>query len=334
MFIVTRKIKDEKWNCYDYICLVIMILFSALRYGIGTDYNLYSDMFDAMTDIHNIGISRTGIGFSFLMLLVKSMHIPFQCVIIILSVFTNIFYYIFVKKYCKNPGLAIFLYIALGFYTMSFNMFRQMLSMVLVLYAVKLANEKKITKSIIIAIIAISMHSSSIIALAFYLFFYELKNKVSYSIICLSSILMVIFYDFVFIYIMPLFSQYSLYMNEQYAAGTGTKLIVIFYIFVISMIAYYRNELVKFNKNNFYFINIIIFSLIFVIMELKHYLFARLAYYFTILVPLVLADLYNVLGIKNKKLDWLFFYSVMFIYFLMYIYSFDEVIPYQCIFFK
>ena len=86
VFLLSFKISKEKFNIYDVVLLTIIILFSGLR-SAGLDYFLYKNIFNSNFLLE----SRTGIGFSYLMYIVKEIfNWKYQGLIFIISLLTNI----------------------------------------------------------------------------------------------------------------------------------------------------------------------------------------------------------------------------------------------------
>ena len=165
VFVIQFKIKAKKWDFYDFLLLLILVLMSGLRYGIGTDYYLYSNIYNDSYDLSLMPTNRTGIGFSYLCHYFVEMGLKYENLIMFCSIITIICVYVFLKKYSLRPGLAILIYICLGFYTSSFNGFRQYMSLSLLLIAFIFYRDKKRILSYAFGIISFLIHSSSLFGL-------------------------------------------------------------------------------------------------------------------------------------------------------------------------
>ncbi len=164
LFFFSFKIKNKQFTIYDFIFLSIIILFSGLR-SVGLDYHLYKATFNSNFSLE----SRTGFGFNYLMYIFKyKFNFNFQMLIFIISFFTNTLMYYFVKKNSCRPGLTMLVYISLGFYTTSFNMFRQTLSIMLILFACEKWDQKRYVQVVLGYLLAFAFHSSSLIAITVY----------------------------------------------------------------------------------------------------------------------------------------------------------------------
>ena len=124
-----------------------------------------------------------------------------------------------------------------------------------------------------------------------------------------------------------------MYLNYDSAAGIGTYMMTFVYNFVLLALLYpNRTSLIDNNQNVNKFLNYIIIGAGLMILQTKNWLFVRLVLDFNIFMPIILAEFYEVNNFKSKKLESLMFYSFCFIYYLVYINSFGEIIPYKTFF--
>lgn len=329
VLVLTSKIKKDKFSIYDVILLTVLILFSGLR-CVGLDYKLYSYNFNNLVSLE----SRTGIGFSYIMYLFKYvMKLDYQSLIFTISMITNINFYYFFKKKSENPAMAILVYISLGFYTTSFNMFRQSLSISMVLIGSLLFDNKKYVKSVLVYTAAFLIHSSSLIAIVTYTVMKLFRTKkIKFKYVFALSTIAILLYDKFFYTVITLINGYSMYSTYDTTPGIGTYINVFCYLFfaIFFFIPIHNKK----EENDNYIYNLFLIGLGIMLIEVKNFLFFRIAFYFTILSPLILTTMYNEHNFKNRKLEKLMYYSCLFVYFLVYIYSFDGVVPYNMFFLK
>lgn len=336
MFIVLCYVKKEKYSIADFIAIIILICFSGFRYGIGTDYTMYENMYLNMDTI-SMSIFRTGVGYYYLTYFLHLL-IPNSATVLffIISALTNIYIYKFCKENSINPGLSVFLYITLGFYTTSFNIFRQMLSVAIVLYSYKFLNTNKYIKYVIFSILAISIHQSAIFVILLIVIFNKLWHKeLNAKVMFIVGIIILISYNAVYIFLLKHITSISVYSDsEEYSAGIGTYLQLIIYGILFFIVNLKRKQIIKTNENNLEYINLFNISYIIMMAGIKNTLFMRMANYLSIFIILLIPELYNIYNIKNKKLEKICFYISCIIYFLVFIYSFGGVVPYESIFTK
>lgn len=333
VFLLSFKIKEKKWNIFDFLILIILIVFSAIRYGIGVDYELYERIFNNITSLELMNTNRTGLGFSYIMYFIHSvLKGDYQLVIAGCSIITNLFMYIFIKRNCSRPGLGILLYLSLGFYTTSFNMFRQMLSMSIILIGFECFKSKKKLLTLIFFIIGFFIHSTSSIAILAYIILLKFKNlKLNTKLLLACSAIGVVLYDKIFYAIISLIPSLSMYIENSYAPGIGTYLNVLVYLIILFLIMTRKKDFIDKNKNNILYLNSVIIGVAIMLFELKNYLFFRIAFYFIIFMPIALTEYYEISNFRKKKIESLVFYVCLLTYFIIYINSFDGVIPYTTI---
>lgn len=333
VFLLSFKIKKDKFTFYDFLLLIILISFSALRVGIGTDYKLYKVIFDNATTLETLGTSRTGIGFSALLFFIKNtMHLDYQFLIACCSIVTILCIYYFIKKNSSNPGQSVLLYLAIGLYASSFNGFRQNLSVSLALVGLTLLTNKKKFLGLLFLLLSISFHSSTLILIVTY-YLIVIKNvriKPIYSF--LIFVLLYLSYDLIFMKLINLFDNYSGYVNTSFdtAPGLGTFVIVGTY-FALYFFAFCKNKK-RFNDIEQKYIELFTVAICAMSLQLHNWLFNRVTDIFLPFIILLLPTYYNFWEGYNKKIFSFFFHAFCFTYYLVYIYSFGEVIPYHNIF--
>lgn len=331
VFILSFGVKEKKLNLVSIIFLTLIILFSALR-ACGTDYHLYNALFQNMS-YSSLESSRTGIGFDYLELFMKEyLHLGFQSVVFLCSIITNCCVFYYLRQKTNNPGFAMLVFISAGFYTTSFNMFRQSTSISLILIFSLFVERKKYIKATLLAICAMLFHTSSLIAIVVYLLMWFLKNRKIKTIhILLTSALGISMYSIVTSFIFKNIAAYSIYLSYDSAPGLGTYMNVLIYIIIaiLFLLTSSKKDWAKQKTTQYYEYNLFFVGIIIVILELKNFLFFRIAIYFTYLLPVLLANYYECTKIKNNKSAKLLLYSALFIYYLVYISSFDGVIPYK-----
>lgn len=330
--LLSRKVIKNKFQIWDYLILIILILFSGLR-QVGLDYNLYNNIYNTNFEMS----SRTGLGFTYLMYFFKyNLSLDFQSLIFFISFFTNFLIYYYIKKKSNNPGLSVLLFVCLGFYTTSFNMFRQSLSIALILFASCFEWKYKKNIKLFCYIFAFLIHSSSLIAIVVYNGIDIFKKKqIPVILILLFSIFGIIFYDKLFLSIVGGLKGYSLYLEYNSTPGLGTYINVFLYA-VIGFIFVLPTILKNINKSDvpdYRLYNLFLIGLGIMLLEIKNFLFFRIAFYFTISIIILLAEFYREKKFRFRKVNSLIFYICIYIYFLTYVYSFDGVLPYSMFFF-
>ena len=191
-----NKVKYTKWTRWIPVVIGGMPLFllSALRYGIGTDYNTYVSMYETY---FSKGI-RGEIEPLFYTLnkLISDIGLDVQWVFVVCSAIFVFVVFWYVMSESKDVKLSIFLLVGMTYYMSSFNTMRQYVAFAMCLIALKYAKNQKRILFLFFVILATGIHYSSIVFLVVYLFNY-IKIKPSRAIL----------YTAIFVCVIPLITS-------------------------------------------------------------------------------------------------------------------------------
>lgn len=172
-YLIEEKVKKILFILF---ALFIPSLFAGIRYGIGTDYNNYTDIFTAINT--GVGNNPTEIGYTILNFIVGQFGGSIQTVFFIMSFLTMLFVYLFLIEYKENISVGIGMLIFLiMFYNMSYNIVRQVLAMTITLYATKYLDKKKPKSFVLFILLAMSFHAGAVILLPLYWVYNSFPNK-------------------------------------------------------------------------------------------------------------------------------------------------------------
>ncbi len=332
IFLLSFKIKKNKFDIYDIFMLEILIVFSSIRYGIGTDYFLYQRIYLSSRTHTILASDRTGIGFSVLeRFFSKTLNLDYTYFVAFCAIITIICFYIFFKKNSNKPGRSILIFVALSFYTSSFNAFRQYLSLSIILIGYIFFQDKKYIKSIILFIISVSFHSSAIIPIALYLIILILKKiEIKTIYVIILSIILYFLYDPIFNLLINNSNAYAIYEYYDLVPGIGTYLIVLFYYSLYFFLIVPNRK--KIDVSHKKYLNLISIGICVLSLQLHNWLFSRASSYFMIFLPIILSDYYDKRFNVNSKLEKIIFHLLLFVYFFAYVRTFGGVYPYKSIF--
>ena len=349
---INSRNKVVKFFNYTLTIILPSFLFS-VRYGIGTDYFNYINIFKssaygnssriewAYYYINSITAKYFGnIEIAFFVLAV--MRSLFRKDVFILAVIMMLFVYHSIKYYSEiiSPGIAMFLFMIM-FYQMSFNATRQVLAMTIILFSIRFIQEKKIFKFLIAIIIAAGFHNSAFVFLPMYFLNGILgsKKKNSVKLIIFVAILALTFsidkFMSYFLINSKYFSYYLVYLNEVYAeADFGFVirylpfLIVIIYTFITAKESHIDKRFIF--LNSLFFISIILKLSSFVGSQ---YL-SRLSWNFEIVLILIIPYLIKLLSKKREVfISWaLLSYSIINWWYVFVYNNSHETVPYRWIF--
>ena len=153
-----------------YIAGIFAILFtvSALRYGIGNDYEQYAA---TAHEAYVGGYVVTEPGFNFLVRIVYTIF-GGECYEAIFAIFAFVTLFIFLKVFYRDSAdfsQSFFLFMALGIYFQTFNTVRYYFALAMALLSMRHVIEKDHIKFIFCILIAALFHKSALIAIPLYL---------------------------------------------------------------------------------------------------------------------------------------------------------------------
>ena len=336
VLLASNKIQSKKWTKLDFLILLLLICMAGFRFMIGTDYDLYSRMFEQLS-LATVNDSRTGLGYNLIALQFKNFGFNFQSFIFICALITNTFVYIFLKNNSKKPGLSLLMYLAFGFYTFSFNGFRQALSMSFFLFGYTNRKKNHFILMGISYLTSFFIHSISGLGIIIIIALDLLPNIQIYFKKILPYIVFVyIFFDKIFLAIISNSSGYSYYQDssEEYMAGIGTMLRVLQYLAIYFLVFYtysrQKKTIEQETTNND--LKLAKIGTLIMIFSLKNWLIYRLSLQFLIFNCLHIVKIYEIKIINVKKIQNLLFHTMLLIIYILNIISFDGVFPYQSIF--
>lgn len=314
---------------------LIFAVFLGIRYMWGNDmpgyYRMYVEFNAGSGDIFDLESIdyRGGKEYGWIILNILCKPIGFLGLQIVLSIFQNYVVYSFIKRNV-NPRwywFATFLYcFGANYMVLSASMMRQSLAMMIFLYACPYIAKKKIIPSVLLVLLAASMHQSAFILLPFCFLGYLKANWGNKDLVWIgvfmlvwmlfaNSLLTGVINKFI---LSDTFANFDVYMNEtNYIAGiTNLFYVAINFLLLVHLKNVYRPE---------YKVIIIlcfIAILFFFLMQLST-MIIRLSYYFSLFsiagYPILMqcwkfnkyikSCLILTILALNLREFWLFFYS-------------------------
>lgn len=260
------------------------IYFSGFRDGLGQDY-------DAYVEIISNGIREYGLvepGYTFVADLVRSLDLRQILFFLIMSVLTLIPLFLVYRK--SNDFFittAMFISIPVLFFN-SFNIVRQYAAAAIMLYAVSVPFVENKTKWLICFLLAVSLHISVVFVLPLFLILHHRMSKrfVVFLVLgfCAISILMRNGFISIGIIIPEIYSHYADPGGAELGGGLFTYLIFALLIYINS--ARDVDGASEFQNRMF---NMGVICLCMYIMIPAFYFIYRLAIYFLVALPIVVA---------------------------------------------
>lgn len=304
LYFFTKHIKHGK-KIFLFLTFFIMWCIVVLRWNIGVDYQNYnriysqvitSNLFEAFQIIEP--------GYA---ILIYFSNILFPNNVwfmhFIVGTITMIFFYLAIKKISPSYFLSVYIFVSINFFYSMMNQERQFLALSIVAYSLYyLINKKDKLKFIILILIAMTFHYSSIVCLLLLLPNYISKFKY-------KKILFSICILFLFIIILNLEkilygTSYGRYFNSYY--DNQLQISVILNTFVrlfisIPIYYFYRKYKMKFKKCEVLF-HMFFFMMFFQICSLASSVFGRLTtYFFAAIIFIIPIIIDNIKFKMNKK---------------------------------
>ncbi|TFJ93046.1 EpsG family protein [Lentibacillus salicampi] len=215
--------------------LILPVLISGLRYGIGTDYFSYGNTYFMLNNydiIDGILNTRYEPGWIVLNHVVKFIFDDVRFLFIISALLTWFFFFkaIYTHRDKINVTVAILILLC-TLYNLSFNNVRQPLAISILMLSIKPLLDRKMIKFLLITIFATCFHYTALIFLPSYWIVnskFKQINFVKKTIVIISSLIFIImfkpFMDFLTNNI-DMFSSYSTYELDFKGIGFGNLII-------------------------------------------------------------------------------------------------------------
>lgn len=305
-----------------------LIIVQGLRsFNVGVDLVSYSFYFSHYA---NSGITWVGedveVLYRILNHIVFLLGGNFRTVLFVVSILMYIPLGYIVSKYSKMPFLSIFMFVVLGFFVFSLSGLRQTIAVGLTLLSFKYIKQKRFVPYILLVLLAIGFHKSSV----FFLLAYPLYHiKIKKEALPILVIVLIV----VFILRKPIFDYLYLYYNEKYIpVDTGA------YNFLFMLIAIYvLGYFVFWNKTTTYtngLMNLILMAIIIQFFSSYSTVVMRVAYYYYIYLILLIPE--QIKAFNDKKIGLLYKWFVVVFLTIFFLNSVKnnllEVFPYDFLF--
>ena len=173
------------------ILVVALVLISTLRSDeVGIDTTNYHEWYDSYGNREFSYLASLNFldepGYAFLNILFNKIGLSWTIFKLFCSLIYIIPFILVFKRFSTNVFLSTFLFVLSGGYFFIFSTIRQGIALGLILVCILLINNKKYIFSIFAYFVAITIHSTAIIFILYYVFlFVKLKNVKSLSFICI-----------------------------------------------------------------------------------------------------------------------------------------------------
>lgn len=321
-----------KYNFYIIIVATILILVGGLRYGIGTDYFTYKNIFERIVKEKNNFVNWE-IAFYWLCRIIGFFNGDYRIFFLICSFLSVIFVVLRIALDSKYPALSIMIYICSYFYFASFNIIRQTIAMGILFFGSRYLEKKQPFVFLLFLLLAFSFHKTALIGLLFYYIFYiKTDNIFNFLLLLLFPIIFIVFKDYIYKILELLYPSY--FKNFRYEVKISIMRFL--FEFVILFLCLLKFKSMKFTERNTdSLINMQILSIDFNLISFFIPFSDRIIMYFSFYQILLIPLLIKSIKLKSDKIIVsLFFvvYYIFYIFYSLYIQGSGEVLPYRWIF--
>lgn len=189
----------------------------------------------------------------------------------------------YIHRYSKCPWLSFFLFITLGFYASTFNLLRQMMAMVIVMYSLRYVEERNFVKFVVgVLLAALLFHHSAVSVLLLYPL---MRIKINFTNFIGLSLIIFVFFYITGKYILLLFINniYEAYSLKQEVA-TGVNMMILLFIVTFMAIAFSDK------KENDLHLHMMVAACALQFLSLDFSMMARVVVYFSVAMIIIIPN--------------------------------------------
>lgn len=336
------KIKEKK-KLLLYMYVLQLGLISGLRnYSVGIDTQLYHNIFLRTVDssLTNTLSSDKFIGYSFLMKIIGSFsNNSYTIFLLVISMITiSLLLLVSYKIEDCSIYLTTFFFMTFYYYYQSLNISRQYLAISLVIASFYFYTKKRIAFSSIIFIVAILIHSTSIIAIIFPILYKMKWSTKKYTLIAIITFFIAVLYPVLSNIFARFFTSYDIYVSptSDFSSNGGRILLVIFYGLILSMGIIYTSRTKNYSQFFMTIQAVIVISFVLGLVFSSNQLMMRIQIYFEIFliyyIPLLFGGYESGYNIKKPFFLYLII-PIMWIsiipFFIQLLNNYGRIIPYN-----
>lgn len=154
---------------------------------------------------------------------------------------------IYIYEESDDIVLSMICYVCFELFVYSLGIFRQMISISILLLAIKYVKKRNIIKFLVIMLIAMSFHYSAIVALPVYFIYNKKFKKIYFCYLLVIEILVLIFGRQIVGQLFSVLDKYTHYIGSKYS-GTGggfTLIIILHFLLIIGLFMYNKGNYLK-----------------------------------------------------------------------------------------
>ncbi len=327
------------WYVGDYAAMALLVVFSGLRFQVGTDYWMYDRNFqNVYTQDWSwaLEISRQEYGYTLLELVIRSNTDWRQAMMFVTSALTIIPMYWMIKKYSPRPGLSVFFYFFLAFYLIPFNIVRQGIAIALNFAAgclLERGGVRGYSYFVVLNALAAAFHTSVVAVAAIQLLTHRLRmTTIRFAIVMGLGLVAALAFSTLSViqnFVTDFNPRYDQYLLAD-EAGIGTYLLIAAHVSLILVCLRIGNL----DQLTMKYVTWASVGILFLIIGTQSVVFSRLEFYFAtfliLAVPIQLGKLrrarYHLLGMPDLQMIVM---GGAVVYTLFYLTNYANLLPYN-----
>lgn len=291
-------------NFAHYGIIILLIIFSGFRYGVGNDYTSYYEKIGDILNGYEVNIEPSIVVLS---KLASYFSLNEQFVFLICSIITIIGFGTFIKRYTKNLALSWIIFISFGtFFLGSLNLVKQYVAIAIFAYSIKYIVNRQAMKYVFTILFASSFHFSALFLLPIYLIYRQFSIK-HYVLILLGFSAFIFSFESIISY-----TKYAIYLDDEWASSMNNERnMALTYIFIfINLFIILTQKYIRTIDNYHIFINLSFLSFLTISMSLlmsylPNMFFYRMNNYF--MIAYIVIPTFYILNIKSQYLKFIGF---------------------------
>lgn len=298
-----KTAKGKGW--YVAVCCAEMVLMAALRGDtVGADTVRYVEALEYYSKLPKDQVVFADLVWPFdfekgYLLLTQlcaliNMPTPVFLTLVALVIYVPVFYTI--CRYSKIPYISILAFIALGFFSYSLGIFRQMMAMSIVLCGLKFIEQKEFSGYLALVVLACTIHTTALIMVPVYFLAQISVEKYIKWIIPIEMVVLVFGRPIVQV-IAQMLPQYSHYLGGRYDVQGGTYLMLIL-LNVLLFAMWYLNR--KGFTKNYVVISALAFAVVVQALGYSMAIFGRVVTYLSIFAIFAFSEIAGVMLSEPK----------------------------------
>lgn len=238
---VEEKIRKRRKYFLIIACAELIVLSGIRGYSVGADTSVYLSALEYYKALPKTEILQAKLvypydfeaGYFFLTKLCALLDFSKTTFLFLISTLIYIPIFVAIYKRSADPYISILTYFAFGFFSYSLGIFRQMIALSIVICGIQYTKDRKFFKYFAFIIIAMTFHSTALLALVIY-FLYPLNWKINTRIFISMSAISLLFGNYIVNFMIIMIPKYSGYISGTLKQG-GSYLMLILFVMLFAV---------------------------------------------------------------------------------------------------